>query len=257
MPTNYLFGAGRLNNNASGLSVRFAPSTSSVISQTSPVGSTTRANEVAAPVDSTNPVSTMQNENQQIRQRSQAVSIIQANAAAKKRAAEEKAAAAASAANVNSATSFNQVPDTSTYTGPVSGTRQAITDQAKSLLGTGYAWGGGGYGIRSSRGTGLGTENVIGVDCSGLTSYAYGTVGVRLPRVAAGQLTTAGYKTAVKNLQPGDLVGWNGLGHVAIYLGNNQVIESAKPGTVVRIRSLGSSDASRGVFGVHVKLPGE
>lgn len=132
--------------------------------------------------------------------------------------------------------------------------RQKVVREAMGLLGTGYAWGGGGYGNRSSRGTGKGTQNVIGVDCSGLTSYAYSTLGIRLPRQSDQQLRSTGYKTKVQNLRPGDLVGWARGGHVAMYIGNGQIIESPKPGGHVRIRTLGSGDSRAGVYGVALRL---
>lgn len=143
------------------------------------------------------------------------------------------------------------------YSGPLSGSRSHLVKQAQSLLGTPYAWGGGGYGNRSSRGTGKGTQNVIGVDCSGLTSYVYGTLGIKIARQSDAQLRTAGVKTSINNLQPGDLVGWARGGHVAMYVGNGMIIESPKPGSSVRTRKLGSYDYSGGVYGVRVKLPGE
>lgn len=143
------------------------------------------------------------------------------------------------------------------YSGPMSGSRAHLVKQAQSLLGTPYAWGGGGYGNRSSRGTGKGTQNVIGVDCSGLTSYVFGTLGIKLARQSDAQLRTSGYKTKVENLQPGDLVGWAKGGHVAIYVGNGMIIESPRPGLSVRARKLSSYDYNGGVYGVRVSLPGE
>lgn len=137
--------------------------------------------------------------------------------------------------------------------GHVSSTRQAIVNAGSSLLGTWYAWGGGGYHNKGSHGVGLGTQNVIGVDCSGLTSYAYGSVGIRLPRKSDAQYST-GYRTAVNNAQPGDLIGWNRGGHVALYIGNGRIIEASRPGVRAHIRSLSRNE---GVFAVHVRLPGD
>lgn len=134
--------------------------------------------------------------------------------------------------------------------------RSQIVQNAQSMLGTPYAWGGGGVGVRSSRGTGKGTQNVIGVDCSGLTSYVYGLIGIKLPRKSDTQLTT-GVKTNINNAQPGDLVGWGPGGHVAIYAGNGQIIEAPKPGGRVQTRTLSARDRSRGVYAVRLRLPGE
>lgn len=134
-----------------------------------------------------------------------------------------------------------------------SGTRQKIVQEAYKMLGTPYAWGGGGIGNRGSRGTGLGTQNVIGVDCSGLTSYVYGLIGMKLPRYSNNQ-TAQGVRTNIKNAQPGDLVGWGRGGHVAIYIGDGMIIESPKPGTQVRTRKLGAGES---VYAVRLKLPGD
>jgi cell wall-associated NlpC family hydrolase len=178
-----------------------------------------------------------------------------------KRQADAQAAADAAAKAAEQAKQQSNDPGTYlTNLDPASSNNDArnqIIKAAEGELGTPYAWGGGGYGNSGSRGIGLGTTNVIGVDCSGLTSYAYGTVGVKLPRYSKSQLTM-GYRTSIKNLQPGDLVGWtegNGVkGHVALYIGNGQIIESPHPGTTVRVRKLYSNE---GAFGVHIKMPGE
>lgn len=133
--------------------------------------------------------------------------------------------------------------------------RAQLVSQAMGMIGTPYAWGGGNYGVRSSRGTGKGTQNVIGVDCSGLVTYVYSTLGVRLPaRQSDAMLRAAGYRTSIQNLQPGDLVGWGRGGHVALYIGNGEIIESPNVGKTVRRRRLG---AGENVFGVHIRLSGE
>lgn len=150
----------------------------------------------------------------------------------------------------------NQAMPVSNYAGAVKSNnplRNQIVQAAMSLQGTPYAWGGGGKGNRGSRGTGLGTQNVIGVDCSGLTQYAYGSVGINIPRHSNSQ-TASGYRTSIQNAQPGDLVGWNRGGHVAIYIGNGMIMESRKPGTRASVRRLG---ANEGVYAVRLRLPGD
>lgn len=138
--------------------------------------------------------------------------------------------------------------------GNTSGTdlRNKIVKTAASRLGTPYAWGGGGYGVFASRGTGKGTQGVVGVDCSGLTSWVYSQYGIRLPRQSDAQLRTMGHKTSVANARPGDLIGWNKGGHVAIYAGNGWLIESPKPGGKVQYRRVPS-----GTFAVRLNLPGD
>ena len=76
-----------------------------------------------------------------------------------------------------------------------------------------------------------------GFDCSGFVMYVYAQVGVSLPHNAAMQY---GYGSAVSRseLQPGDLVFFNGLGHNGIYIGGNQFIHSPHTGDVVKISSI-------------------
>lgn len=94
---------------------------------------------------------------------------------------------------------------------------------AMQYLGIPYRWGG------SSPSTGF--------DCSGFVMYVYSQVGVSLPHNAAMQY---GYGSPVSRseLQAGDLVFFNGLGHNGIYIGGGQFIHSPHTGDVVKISSL-------------------
>jgi peptidoglycan DL-endopeptidase CwlO len=76
-----------------------------------------------------------------------------------------------------------------------------------------------------------------GFDCSGFIMYVYAQVGVSLPHNAAAQY---GYGTPVdrSQLQPGDLVFFNGLGHAGIYVGGGSFIHAPHTGDVVKISSL-------------------
>ena len=76
-----------------------------------------------------------------------------------------------------------------------------------------------------------------GFDCSGFVMYVFAQVGVSLPHNAAAQY---GYGMPVSRdqLQPGDLVFFNGLGHDGIYIGGGQFIHSPHTGDVVKISSL-------------------
>jgi cell wall-associated NlpC family hydrolase len=82
-----------------------------------------------------------------------------------------------------------------------------------------------------------GSSPSTGFDCSGFVMYVYAQVGVSLPHNAAAQY---GYGTPVSRsqLQPGDLVFFNGLGHNGIYIGGGQFIHSPHTGDVVKISSI-------------------
>jgi cell wall-associated NlpC family hydrolase len=74
-------------------------------------------------------------------------------------------------------------------------------------------------------------------DCSGLTQAAYASVGVSIARTSQQQYTQ-GQSVSAAALQPGDLVFYYNSAnptHVAIYIGNGQIIEALKTGTNVKI----------------------
>jgi cell wall-associated NlpC family hydrolase len=80
-------------------------------------------------------------------------------------------------------------------------------------------------------------------DCSGLTMRAYEQVGIRLPHHAASQ-QKAGHNVSSSEALPGDLIFWGPVsGHVAMYLGNGQMIHAPHSGDVVRVS--GVSDTKR------------
>ncbi|MDT4946157.1 MAG: peptidoglycan DL-endopeptidase CwlO [Pseudonocardiales bacterium] len=100
-------------------------------------------------------------------------------------------------------------------------TGDAVAQDAKKYLGVPYVWG---------------AESMSGIDCSGLVQAAYGDLGVRLPRVAADQAKMGAEVPSLAQAQPGDLLTFgNPAYHIAIYLGNNQLIESPEPGRTVHI----------------------
>jgi cell wall-associated NlpC family hydrolase len=79
-----------------------------------------------------------------------------------------------------------------------------------------------------------------GFDCSGLVMYVFAQVGISLPHYAASQY---GYGMPVSKdqLEPGDLVFFDGLGHVGIYVGGGNFIHAPHTGDVVKISSLSES----------------
>lgn len=113
---------------------------------------------------------------------------------------------------------------------------------AKAQLGNVYVWGA----------TGPNT-----FDCSGLTLRAYEAAGVQLPPTSAQQARVGHRIPAAAGfgaLLPGDLVFWahnprdlSTVHHVAIYLGEGQVIHAPQQGDVVKVSSIWSPEYAGGV----------
>ena len=82
-----------------------------------------------------------------------------------------------------------------------------------------------------------GGSSPSGFDCSGFVMYVFAQIGVSLPHNAAAQYGS-GTPVDRSQLQPGDLVFFNGLGHVGIYIGGGSFIHSPHTGDVVKISSL-------------------
>jgi len=78
-----------------------------------------------------------------------------------------------------------------------------------------------------------GTSGPSTFDCSGLTMAAWKAAGKSLPHNAASQYHTVAH-ISKSALAPGDLVFYNGLGHVAIYVGGGMVIHAPNSRTVVK-----------------------
>jgi cell wall-associated NlpC family hydrolase len=78
-----------------------------------------------------------------------------------------------------------------------------------------------------------------GFDCSGLVMYAYSRVGVSLPHSSYAQYGM-GVAVPRDQLQPGDLVFFDGLGHVGMYIGGGMFVHAPHTGTVVQVASLDS-----------------
>ena len=82
-----------------------------------------------------------------------------------------------------------------------------------------------------------GESPATGFDCSGFVMYVFSRVGVSLPRTVSTQYAV-GVPVSRSELQAGDLVFFNGLGHVGIYIGGSQFIHSPHTGDVVKISPL-------------------
>lgn len=108
--------------------------------------------------------------------------------------------------------------------------RKRVVRLARSKVGNPYHYGGTGP---------------YGFDCSGLVYHTYRkTTGRTLPRTAAGQ-NWGTRNVSRRYLKKGDLVFFNGNGHVAIYIGRNKIVHATNPRTGVRIDSLSGYWGSR------------
>jgi cell wall-associated NlpC family hydrolase len=75
-------------------------------------------------------------------------------------------------------------------------------------------------------------------DCSGLTMAAYASVGVSLPHHSGSQYAQTRHVSR-SELQPGDLVFYyRPISHVAMYIGNGQIVHATTPGNPVKVASL-------------------
>ncbi|WP_225727507.1 MULTISPECIES: NlpC/P60 family protein [unclassified Nocardia] len=119
---------------------------------------------------------------------------------------------------------------------------ETVVDRAMSQLGVQYSWGGGDengptLGIRDGGvADSYGDYNKVGFDCSGLMVYAFAGIGVSLPHYSGYQYN-AGTRVPVAERVRGDMLFWgpNGSEHVALYLGNGQMVEAPQSGDVVRV----------------------
>jgi cell wall-associated NlpC family hydrolase len=120
----------------------------------------------------------------------------------------------------------------------------AALTTAASLQGTPYSWGGGSIGGPTS-GTQQGSST-IGFDCSSFVQYVFAKVGVMLPRTTYAQVN-CGVAVQPSQAQPGDLLFFGNAtapDHVAIYLGNNRLIQAPHTGGVVSTASVSLNTVS-------------
>jgi cell wall-associated NlpC family hydrolase len=101
---------------------------------------------------------------------------------------------------------------------------------AKHMLGVRYVYGG--------------SSPRSGFDCSGLVRYVYAHFGITLPHSSYAQFDR-GRRVSRGSLRPGDLVFFDGLGHVGMYIGNGRFIHAPHTGTRVRIETLAGWYSSR------------
>jgi cell wall-associated NlpC family hydrolase len=108
--------------------------------------------------------------------------------------------------------------------GDSGGSDSGVVSLALQYLGVPYKWGG---------------ATPEGFDCSGLVQYVYAQLGVSLPHNTVAQWNDpAAVSVPRDQLQPGDLIFFNRLDHVGIYLGDGEIVDAPHTGTDVRIDTL-------------------
>ena len=175
-----------------------------------------------------------------VQQQQQAEAAAAAQAAAAKLAAARTAAATAAAAAQQQSASASA----GTASAPAAAVSQAAppptaaggagaVQAAESQIGVPYVWGG-----ESPKGSAS-----PGFDCSGLTAWSWGQVGVGLPHYSGAQMADS-TPVPISDLQPGDLLfyGPGGSEHVAMYVGPGTMIEAPYTGASVWITSLRLGD---------------
>jgi cell wall-associated NlpC family hydrolase len=171
--------------------------------------------------------------------------LIDAQQAAQRAAAERAAAAARArlAAATTAATVATVVPtssdgpaatvvDSGSSTSAPSGHGDQVASLALAEQGKPYVWA---------------ASGPNSFDCSGLVMYVFAKIGIQLPHSSYSQ-AGMGSPVAFSDLQPGDLVFFNGNSHVGIYIGGGQFVHAPHTGDVVRVASLASEgglDAAR------------
>ena len=176
---------------------------------------------------------------QLVQQQQQAEAAAAAKAAAARQAAAAQAAAAAARSTASTASTATAAPSSGTAA-VVAGLSQAAApptapggagavQAAESQEGVPYVWGG-----ESPKGSGS-----PGFDCSGLTAWSWGQVGVGLPHYSGAQMADS-TPVPISDLQPGDLLfyGPGGSQHVAMYVGPGTMIEAPYTGASVWVTSL-------------------
>ena len=152
----------------------------------------------------------------------------------KRREEEEKKKQEEANKNNNNNNNNTQKPENSSPEG------EAIVAYALQFVGNPYVWGG--------------NSLTNGCDCSGFVNLIYKHFGYSLPRYSMSFLDV-GTPVSREDIQPGDIIIYekhNGIGHVAIYIGNGKIVEaqSSKAGITA-----GRSVDCRGIAGIRRIVP--
>jgi peptidoglycan DL-endopeptidase CwlO len=117
----------------------------------------------------------------------------------------------------NTIGSSGSATTSATYTGPTSSQGEKAVAFAYAQLGKPYVWG---------------ATGPNSFDCSGLAQAAWSSAGVAIPRTTYEQWAALPH-ISTSALEPGDLLYFDGVGHVAIYVGNNEIIDAPQTGSDV------------------------
>lgn len=145
--------------------------------------------------------------------------------AARKQAEADAAAAAAAAAGTTTTDSTTSSEGSSTaaitartYSSAGSASGSNVASYACQFVGNPYVYGG--------------TSLTSGADCSGFTQSVYAAFGYSIPRTSYSQINAGTAVDSLADAQPGDLICYGG--HVAIYIGNGQIVHASTPATGIK-----------------------
>ena len=112
------------------------------------------------------------------------------------------------------------------YGSGVSNVRVDLVSYAKQFIGNPYVWGG--------------TSLTKGADCSGFALSVYKKFGISLPHSSRAQ-ANCGRTVSLNHVKPGDLIFYTKGGvinHVAIYIGNGQVVHASSKKTGIKVSGM-------------------